>query len=138
MDQMSFQDRIPRISSAAHTLSPIILLISFLIAFLVHSLSSAKCYYYQSSTPGQTEPGAKSLPRRPSPCRSESSARLLVLPDFSPSARLTFRWLNVLLLITYVIDAASTVSHAIISRDQHWWCGQSLVVCPKFSENVYA
>lgn len=133
---MSFHDRIPQLLTIAHPLSPIIIIIAFLIAFLTHSLSSAKTSQCHPSRTQQTGPNGKPLPRRLSPDRCRSPVESSALPDFSPGARSTFRWLNLLILITYVIDAANTVSHAIISRKEHWWCGQSLVVCLRPSNSL--
>jgi hypothetical protein len=50
-------------------------------------------------------------------------------PDFSPNAKLMFKWLSVAILFTFVGDATINISHVLFGRRQHWWCGESVVVC---------
>jgi hypothetical protein len=33
-------------------------------------------------------------------------------------------------LLSYVVDAAINISHAVIYRSEHWWRGQATVVSP--------
>lgn len=47
---------------------------------------------------------------------------------FSQNAKLLFKWFSVGILLTIVAEGALNVSHVIIARSEHWWCGQSVVV----------
>lgn len=102
--------------------SPIVLLLAFVIAFIVSSIVSAR----QLTPTGTTAcgPGGRPLPKR-------TRSTMEILKDrqkISPRFRLVFQWLAVVVLLTYVVDAAVIVTHAILYRSQHWWRGQATVV----------
>lgn len=101
---------------------PIILLITFVVAFITDSVLAAK----KASQNGRNEtgPGGRPLPKR---ARS-TMAVVKQAQQFSHGAKLVFRWLSVGILATLVADAAINMTHVMLARSQHWWCGQSVVV----------
>lgn len=105
------------------TLSPAIVLVSFFVAFIAHSIVSAR----KAPTPDEsvhTGPGG-----RPLPTRMRSSA--VVTPaarQFSPRVKLLFKWLSVGVMLTFMVDATANILHVLFKRHQQWWCGQSTVV----------
>ncbi|EGC45999.1 heavy metal tolerance protein [Histoplasma capsulatum var. duboisii H88] len=105
------------------SISPVIIVVVFLIAFVSRSVISAR--RIPAHPPAiRTGPGG-----RPLPTRMRSTAVFAPpVSDFSPNAKLTFRWLSVGVLLTFVADAAITMTHVIMYRQMHWWCGQSRVI----------
>lgn len=104
-------------------ISPIALLLAFVAAFIVCSIASAR-----QLTPTRNEatsgPGGRPLPKR-------SRSTMAILKDrqnFSPRFRLVFQWLSLGVIVTFLLDAAINVSHAIICRSEHWWRGQATVI----------
>lgn len=104
------------------TAAPIVLLLVFIGAFIASSIISAK-----RLTPNGTAaygPGGRPLPKR-------TRSTMTVLRDrqeISPRYRLLFQWLAVAVLLSYVVDAAINICHAVIYRSEHWWRGQATVV----------
>lgn len=106
-----------------HVGNPIVLLIVFVTSFVVSSVRSAKRLATNGSTV-TTGPGGRPLPKR-------TRSTMVVTKEsrsFSPRTQSLFKWLNVVILVTFVADAAITMTHVIVYRAQHWWCGQSFVV----------
>jgi ABC-type transport system involved in Fe-S cluster assembly fused permease/ATPase subunit len=48
--------------------------------------------------------------------------------NVSPRFRVVFQWLSLTVLLTFLVDAAVNISHAIIDRSEHWWRGQATVI----------
>ncbi|KAI5289149.1 hypothetical protein KEM54_004321 [Ascosphaera aggregata] len=109
------------------TFSPLVLVISFLVSFVVNSILAARQLETDGITDGNHGPGGKPLPKRPriTPGTSEGAR-----PDFSLGAKTAFKWLNVGILLTYIADGLNAMSHAILERKQHWWSGQAFVLVP--------
>jgi hypothetical protein len=104
-------------------ISPIVLLLVFLIAFVAQSIIAAKGSTNHNNGV-RTGPGGRPLPRR-----SRSTAVVKKAPvDFSSNLKLVFKWLSVAVPVTFVADAAFTMVHVIVNRHENWWCGQSVVV----------
>lgn len=102
---------------------PIFLLVVFIAAFIASSVLAAKNVGKNGSLV-TTGPGGRPLPKR-----SRSTVSVIKpVHDFSRNTRSVFRGLSVAVLVTFVADAALNVAHSIVSRSQHWWCGQSVVV----------
>ncbi|KAJ9260125.1 hypothetical protein DTO207G8_822 [Paecilomyces variotii] len=116
-----------------HIGTPIILLVVFITSFIVSSVRSAK----RLSTNGSavtTGPGGRPLPKR-------TRSTMVVTKEprpFSPWTQLLFKWLSVAVLVTFVADAAIVMTHVILCRSEHWWCGQSYVIYIIGSFFVYA
>ncbi|PGH09255.1 hypothetical protein GX51_00697 [Blastomyces parvus] len=123
---------IRRLLDYTRSISPVIVVVVFLFAFISRSIISAK------KTPPhppaiRTGPGG-----RPLPTRMRSTAVFAPsVSDFSPNAKLTFKWLSVGVLLTFVADGAITMTHVIVDRQIHWWCGQSRVIYIVFSFFAY-
>lgn len=109
------------------TLSPILLLVSFAVTFILHSVVSAKNAKKTTSNNAavQTGPGGRPLPKR---MRSAAVVPAPVAREFSPKVKLLFKWLSVGVMFTFVVDATVNILHALFQRRQQWWCGQSTVV----------
>ncbi|KAH8700341.1 heavy metal tolerance protein precursor [Talaromyces proteolyticus] len=105
------------------TAAPIVLLLVFIGAFVASSIISAR-----RLTPNDNKaaygPGGRPLPKRTRSTMTVLRDRQEISPQFS----LVFQWLAVAVLLTYLVDTAINVSHAIIYRSEHWWCGQSTVI----------
>lgn len=106
------------------TYSPVVIVVVFVIAFIANSVISAK--KVESHVAITTGPGGRPLPKR---MRSAAVISRQLAPDFSQNTKLAFKWLSVAVLLTFVADAALTMTHVILHRQQHWWPGQSVVVC---------
>lgn len=105
------------------TCYPILLLITFVVAFISDSIFTAK-RASQNGPQVQTGPGGRPLPKR---ARS-ALAVTKQTQKFSEGTKIFFRWLAVGVLLTLVADAAINMAHVIYARSYHWWCGQSVVV----------
>lgn len=102
-------------------ISPIALLVIFLLAFVLQSVISAKG---GGNVNRGTGPGGRPLPKR-----TRSSAVVNQEPvDFSENVKLGFKWLSVAVLMTFLVDAAVNMVHVLFHRRENWWCGQSVVV----------
>lgn len=101
---------------------PIILLITFIVAFITNSIITAK-KATQNGRQEQMGPGGRPLPKRARSTMAVAKSR-----RFSRCTSLLFRWLAVGVLATLVADAAINMTHVMFARSQHWWCGQSVVV----------
>ncbi|RAL07520.1 putative vacuolar ABC heavy metal transporter (Hmt1) [Aspergillus homomorphus CBS 101889] len=103
--------------------SPILLLLVFIASFVANSILAAKNVNCNSKN-AQTGPGGRPLPKR-----SRSTMAVLKSPQrFSQNAKSLFKWFSVGILLTIVAEGALNVSHVIIARSEHWWCGQSVVI----------
>lgn len=105
------------------TLSPIALLLAFVVAFVVSSVISAM----QVTPPPRPAcgPGGRPLPKR---TRSSMATIKKNQNSISPRFRVVFQWLSITVLLTFVVDAALNITHAILDRSEHWWRGQAAVV----------
>jgi hypothetical protein len=102
---------------------PILLLVAFASAFVANSIVTAKTAS-RNTKASQTGPGGRPLPKR-----SRSTVAVVKAPQkFSRNAKLCFKWLSFLVLVTLVAEAAVNVTHVMIARSEQWWCGQAVVV----------
>ncbi|PGG97934.1 hypothetical protein AJ79_09047 [Helicocarpus griseus UAMH5409] len=105
------------------TISPVLIVVMFIISFISHSVISAR--KVTANPPAvQTGPGGRPLPKR----MRSTAVVTPSAPDFSPNAKLVFKWLMVGVLLTFVADAAANIAQVILYRQKHWWCGQSVVI----------
>ena len=108
-----------------HFAAPVILIFYFLAAFTGHSIATAsKDTIVKPSS--QTGPGGKPLPRNTG--RRADALREKPLPDFSPATKIAFNWLTVGAVLTFVLNAVVVVLHALVDRENDWWCGQDMAV----------
>lgn len=103
--------------------SPIVLLVIFLVTFLAQSVISARgSKNVQNGV--RTGPGGRPLPQR-----TRSTAFVSQQPiDFTENVKSVFKWLSVVVLVSFVVDAAFNMVHVLLYRHENWWCGQSVVV----------
>ncbi|KAL8972456.1 MAG: hypothetical protein Q9183_000543 [Haloplaca sp. 2 TL-2023] len=115
-----------------HFSSPIILIVFFLIVFTAHSIATASVDPSIQKSKDRTGPGGKLLPSR-SPGLAKDKPAL----DFSPARKLLFTWLSVGTIATFVANAAAVILHALVDRNNNWWCGQSVAIYIVASFFVY-
>ena len=108
-----------------HYSYPIILLIFFLAATTTHAVLTASKDDLVQAAPDQTGPGGKPLPRNTSPTARK---RIQQTIDFSPARKLSFSWISVAAILTFLGDAVIVMVHALMAKEENWWCGQSVVV----------
>lgn len=106
-----------------HFASPIILIVFFLVAFTAHSIATASVDTTLKDPQDQTGPGGKPLPSKSRKTSQESNSL-----DFSPARKLLFNWLSVGTIATFLANAAVVIAHALVNREEHWWCGESVAV----------
>ncbi|KAL8783337.1 MAG: hypothetical protein Q9213_004712 [Squamulea squamosa] len=106
-----------------HFGSPILLIIFFLVVFTAHSIATASVETTVKDPQDRTGPGGKPLPSK-SRKTSQEKDRL----DFSPARKLLFNWLSVGTIATFVANAVVVITHALVDREHHWWCGQSVAI----------
>ncbi|KAL9601810.1 MAG: hypothetical protein Q9219_002300 [cf. Caloplaca sp. 3 TL-2023] len=114
-----------------HFSSPIILLIFFLAAFTTHSIATASTEVPSRSPQEQTGPGGKPLPL------SKKKPRVKNTLDFSPARKLLFNWLSVGTSATFVGNAVVVILHALVDRQNNWWCGEAVAIYIVASFFVY-
>ncbi|KAI4139290.1 MAG: hypothetical protein L6R39_006375, partial [Caloplaca ligustica] len=107
-----------------HFGSPILLLIFFLAAFTAHSIATASpdASVRARAPQNQTGPGGKPLPA------SKKTAKKQDVLDFSPARKLLFNWLSVGTIATFIGNATVVILHALVDREDHWWCGESVAI----------
>ena len=107
-----------------HYIYPVAILLIFLVVFLIHSIRTAvpeKEFSPQESA--QTGPGGKPLPDNRKLARKSTLS-----PEFGPGSRLTFCWLSIGVVLTFLADAILICVHALVYREENWWCGKSVAV----------
>ena len=104
--------------------SPIIVFLVFLLAFLSHSILTAPPNEQGKST--ASGPGGRPLPRTVS--AGAKAKRLEQVKELSPARKAIFSWTSVFLVFAFGGSAALNIIHAVARRDQHWWCGEPVVV----------
>ncbi|KAL8651054.1 MAG: hypothetical protein Q9226_004875 [Calogaya cf. arnoldii] len=115
-----------------HFASPIILVVFFLVAFTAHSIATASVDTTVKDPQDQTGPGGKPLPSNSRKTSQESNSL-----DFSPARKLLFNWLSVASITTFLANAAVVIAHALVDREEHWWCGESVAIYIVASFFVY-
>lgn len=115
-----------------HYASPIALLLFFLAAFTFRTIAASESFNTNANHAGDadsnapTGPGGKPLPKR-TPPRSPPKKDPHDA-DLPRARKLIFEWLSVLAALTFVANAINIIVHALYSRGEQWWCGQSVVV----------
>lgn len=109
-----------------HFTSPIILLAFFLLLLTAHSVTTASKYMVVRPSSQQTGPGGKPLPQYISP--SAKARREKQNLDFNPARKLLFTWLSVGIILSFVGNFIVVILHAVLSRSERWWCGESVAV----------
>ncbi|KAL8735325.1 MAG: hypothetical protein Q9166_000870 [cf. Caloplaca sp. 2 TL-2023] len=115
-----------------HFSSPIILIVFFLVAFTTHSIATASTDTDVKDHQDQTGPGGKPLPSRSRKTTKESNTL-----DFSPARKLLFNWLSVGTIATFLANAVVVILHALVDREDNWWCGESVAIYIVASFFVY-
>ncbi|EME82738.1 ABC transporter, ABC-B family, HMT-ATM type [Pseudocercospora fijiensis CIRAD86] len=115
---------------------PIVLLITYLVTFTVHSIASARNDNDQPHHAEQLGPGGKPLPKK----KHNQPKKERDIPsgyDFSRSRKLLFEWLQVAVILSLAANVVVVVTHAIVARDEGWWCGQAPTIYLVGSFMVY-
>ena len=104
---------------------PWILLIIFLVAFAANSILTSESST-ESVKPTITGPGGKPLPQ--SMLKTKEAKEKIKLQEFSSGRRLLFLWTSIALIGTFVGNAVNIIAHALVEREEGWWCGESTAV----------
>ena len=104
---------------------PIILLILFIAAFTVRSIVTARNDNDALQQPEQLGPGGKPLPKKKDK-KDLSEANAL---DFSRPRKLLFQFLSAAVLLSLLGNIVLVIIHALVARNDRWWCGQATTVC---------
>ncbi|KAJ5808614.1 hypothetical protein N7474_009883 [Penicillium riverlandense] len=113
------------------TCYPLFLFVLFVVAFLANTMIVARNVHNHDSQ--RMGPGGRPLPMR---ARSSNSYRQT--QQFSKTVKRFFNWLSVGILVTWLADAIIFIAHALTARSEHWWQGQSVVICIVGSFFVYS
>lgn len=103
---------------------PIVLICIYIITFTIRSITTARNDDHENLEPEQLGPGGKPLPQK-------SKKKEPAIPndfDFSRPRKLLFEWLSLGVLGSIGGNIAVVIVHAIVGREEHWWCGQSPTV----------
>ena len=111
----------------AHFACPIILLVFFLIAFTTHSIVNAPKESRVTASTEPKGPGGKPLPKKKG--AKAKADRQHNKDDFSPARKRLFNWIAFGSILTFIGNAVVVISHAIVDREDGWWCGQHVAVC---------
>jgi len=110
---------------------PIVVLLLYLIAFTVHSITTARRDPDPDSDPAaltrpeQLGPGGKPLPKTSKPAvdgRGGAGA------GASRPRKLLFEWLSAGVIASLAANIALVIFHVLWLREEQWWCGQAPVV----------
>jgi ATP-binding cassette, subfamily B, vacuolar membrane transporter HMT1/ACLQ len=107
---------------------PIILLPLYIITFTIRSIVTAR--NDNANTKPQAEqlgPGGKPLPKK----TNKPEPTIPTSLDFSRPRKLLFDWLSVGILLTLGGNIAVVIVHALVEREERWWCGQAPTVSSK-------
>ncbi|KAK5712801.1 ATP-binding cassette-type vacuolar membrane transporter Hmt1 [Elasticomyces elasticus] len=114
--------------------SPIVLLLLYITTFTVHSILTApRDDAKKTNEPEQLGPGGKPLPKK-----AKKEASLADRYDFSRPRQLLFEWLSVGVLATLAGNITVVIVHALVEREEQWWCGQAPTIYLVGSFMVYA
>ncbi|MCJ1479215.1 hypothetical protein MMC13_007900 [Lambiella insularis] len=109
-----------------HYASSILLIVSFLLAFTIHSIATSSKDSTLVASIDQKGPGGKPLPQSKSQ-KAKAQRKIQVL-DFTPPRKLLFNWVSFGTILTFVASAALAISHTILDREHEWWCGRDVAV----------
>ncbi|KAK4552888.1 ATP-binding cassette-type vacuolar membrane transporter Hmt1 [Recurvomyces mirabilis] len=113
---------------------PIIVLFLYIITFTIWSIATARNDNDDTTQqPEQLGPGGKPLPKK-NKTESQRSSDL----NFSRPRKLVFEWLSVGALATIAGNIAVVIVHALVEREERWWCGQAPTIYLVGSFMVYA
>ncbi|KAI0480328.1 hypothetical protein GGR56DRAFT_266345 [Xylariaceae sp. FL0804] len=128
-----------RIRDLVQYLYPDLLLAFFLIVGAIYSIYTAR---RREAAPGQEAkgPGGKPLPATKRKAAREDASNS---PEaFTPSVRIVFRWIYVLVTATLIGQGAAIAARVMIekiSETEHgWWCGEPKTVFLLGSAALYA
>lgn len=111
------------------TAYPAIFLGVFLVGFIIYGVVVAPKEEAKVEIHAKKGPGGRPLPmRRKSATQVKEASKAT---DFSPTAKLVFRLMSVVVLFTFAINGAAIILQVLIYRDDKWWPGQSAVVSLK-------
>jgi len=110
---------------------PVVLLVFFVIAFMVQSIRNAP---EDQELPPARGPGGKPLPRTKKRTQQEQALRQPQI-DFTPGRKRAFVFVTAGVVLTFLGNAAIVVLHALVDRQDGWWCGQHVAVCFEPSHN---
>jgi DNA-directed RNA polymerase specialized sigma54-like protein len=118
-----------------------VLLITFLIAFTARSIlisRQATAQAMEEANKVILGPGGKPLPRKKKITKKSKARKggkdkdekeeTEEVIDFSKPRKRLFECLSAIVCITFIASAANLIGHALIKREEGWWCGHPPVV----------
>lgn len=106
---------------------PIALILLFVAVFTIRSIVTARNDNDDTPHSDQLGPGGKPLPWKSQKDKSEANA-----VDFSRPRKLLFISLQAGVLLSICGNIALVIFHALLEREQRWWCGQAATVSSRF------
>lgn len=104
---------------------PLCMLVFFLAAFTIRSIAATNSNT-NIAKPTTTGPGGKPLPAT-DPTRN--FVKKTVHDDVTPTQKRVFEWLSLAVALTFFGNSVLVIAQALAKQSEHWWCGQSVVVC---------
>jgi hypothetical protein len=104
---------------------PLFMLVFFLAAFTVRSIAASKINS-NIAKPTTTGPGGKPLPAT-DPTRN--FVKKTVNDDVTHTQKRVFEWVSLVTAFTFFGNSVLVIAQALAKQSEHWWCGQSVVVC---------
>lgn len=116
-----------RLLNYSKGLYPAIILVVFLVCFVAFSVINSPDNGDKVTIQSMRGPGGRPLPTRR---KSNNQIKDAVsVKDFSPRAKVVFAFLTSTIILTFVVNGAATLIEILTYKDDHWWPGQSAIVC---------
>ena len=112
--------------NAARVAAPFVSIILFVVVFVFRTVLKSPEEPSPPATP-TLGPGGRPLPPRRKSARGVKQS--LESSVFSPATKKLINYLSILILVTFLGNAAVIVLQTLVYRQEHWWCGQSTIVC---------
>ena len=112
--------------NAVHFHSSWVLAAIFLLVFVANSILTADPTS-ETKPPTITGPGGKPLPRSAVKYKEELQ-KWRKMKDFTRGRKMLFLYLHAGLLATFLLSGMNIIIHALVEKDQGWWCGEATAV----------
>ncbi|KAK6440062.1 ATP-binding cassette-type vacuolar membrane transporter Hmt1, partial [Oleoguttula sp. CCFEE 5521] len=129
----SADPRAQRLLTQLQIAYPIVLLVLFIAAFTIQSILTARNDNDDTIQSDQLGPGGKPLPKKHKKEDTKSQAA-----DFSKTRKLLFIGLQAGVLLSLCGNIGLVIVHALVGREDRWWCGQAPTIYLIGSFMVYA
>ncbi|KIW34875.1 uncharacterized protein PV07_01622 [Cladophialophora immunda] len=115
-----------RVLNVAKTIYPAILLVVFVVAFVYHGIKTAPDDAGKVKIHPMRGPGGRPLPiRRRSANQVKEAA---AVKDLSPAVKALFKVGQVIVILTFLGNAAILLFETLLNRKDEWWPGKNAVI----------